>query len=449
MIWWIGLCGLGAVLCSTVTSGLLHGAEARSTAAWVVPVAVVWGAMSLGAARLTSRIDAKDLPASWTLVLIVAVAAAVRMPLLGTPPLLSDDVYRYLWEGLAMNAGHNPFTEAPATIHGLDDALRNQVNHAELTSIYPPLALFWFRLLSVLGGTVGVAQLAAGIADLAIVATITSYSRRVGHGIWPGVLYALHPLPALESAAGAHVETPAVALTALACLAWVNRNPHLGIAAAVGGMAMKLLPALLLPALLRRTGIRGGGALFATILVTALLAVPVLSAGDGLTTSFTIYAENWSFNGLAFPVLDAMVGPSARLILAAVGVCVVFWTVARDMDPVRSWLWIGTAFVLLSPTVHPWYLLWAIVPGLLMGSWGWAAAAIPLIGAYAVLGTLDASGVWTEGAWLWAFTWPPALSALALEQIQRRRQPDSEDPPRHIQERTEPGKEAKPDIRER
>jgi len=444
---WIGLCGLGAVLCSGGSAALFHLAETRATAAWLVPIALIWGAFALGGARISARLDARELSAGPTLLVIVAVAALIRAPLLGTPPLLSDDVYRYLWEGLAMNAGHNPFAVPPAAIDGLDNALRDRVNHGELTTIYPPLALVWFRLISALGGTVFIAQMAAVVADLAIVGAIAAYGRKVGNGIWPAVLYALHPLPALESACGAHIDTPAIALAALACVAWIHQSARFGIAAAVAGVAVKLLPALLLPALMRRAGWRGVAVVLGATAVAGLLTVPYLSAGEGLFSSFAVYTDTWSFNGFAFPVLVAIVGWPARYLLIVVGLGVGVWTVARNMDPVKTWFWVGSAFVLLSPTVHPWYVLWALVPALLIGSWGWAAAAIPLLGAYAVLGTLDEAGGWSEGLWLWAATWPPALFLLALERLQPP--VDSEAPPSHTPRQTGEETEETPDSRSR
>ena len=56
--------------------------------------------------------------------------------------------------------------------------------------------------------------------------------------------------------------------------------------------------------------------------------------------------------------------------------------------------------MLLSPTVHPWYVGWAWVPALICGAHAWTllAALMPL--AYIVLATVDpASGAWKEAVW--------------------------------------------------
>ena len=441
---WIGLCSVGAVLCSGGSAALLHGAEARASAVEILPLVWLWGGVALWGAYRTARAPHSESSAR-TLWLLLLAAALARIPLVGTPPLLSDDVYRYLWEGMVQSAGHNPFLESPASLPGLDDALRARVNHNHLTTVYPPLALAWFRSLHILGGTVPTAQIASVFADLGIVLAIALYGGRAGHGLWPAWLYALHPLPAIESASGAHVDTPAIACAVWACVLWSRSRLPAAILGAIAGAAVKLFPLVILPSLLRRSGIGGMGALALGIAGTAVLALPFVPAGSGLTASLALYTETWSFNGFAFTPLDRL-GLPARPLLWGLGLLVGLWTVWRDLDPVRTWVWLGSAFILLSPTVHPWYVLWAMVPGLLVGSWAWSAAALPLMGAYAVLITLADGGSWTEPPWLWLTTWPLAIGALAVAHRHplRTEPTHSGDPPRHTRSQRAPGTAARP-----
>jgi hypothetical protein len=443
----IGLCGLGAACCSLGSAAVLHGAEGRNGAVWILPLALIWGTLAFVSALLARR-------SSWTgtgaplLLGIVAVGALVRIPLIGTPPLLSDDVFRYLWEGMALSAGHNPFVEAPAVIDGLDDALRQRVNHNELTTLYPPLALGWFWMIHHLGGTVWVAQLAATAADLCTVAAITDISRRSGRGVWPGLLYAMHPLPALESAAGAHIDIIAISAAAIASGLWLRSKPSGAVLGALAATALKILPVALIPSLLRRTGTRGRVAMALGCGMVALMSLPVIAPIDDLGASFGVYASTWSFNGCLYTPLSTPLGWTCRPVLVAVGVGVGALTLWRDLDPIRTWFWIGTAFVILSPTVHPWYVLWALVPSLLCGSWGWSLAALPLLGSYSVLWTLADGGTWHEPGWLWAATWPLALTALLVSAFRERRA-HSVNPPRHSPTRREREKAERPDTQRR
>ncbi len=49
-----------------------------------------------------------------TLVLILALAVLPRLILLASTPALSDDLYRYIWDGKVSAAGIDPYRYAPA-----------------------------------------------------------------------------------------------------------------------------------------------------------------------------------------------------------------------------------------------------------------------------------------------------------------------------------------------
>ncbi len=395
----LALALVGSVTCAI----LLHTATGRPDAARVVPITLIWGVAALAAVRHRGH------PALWVLA---AAAVAVRLPLVGTPPLLSDDLFRYLWEGLALNSGHNPFLEAPATISGLDDTLRDRVNHGEIPSIYPPVAQLWFRALAVLGCTSAVAQAVTAAVDCTTVVSIRLATKRPGLA-W---VYALHPLAVLESASGAHIDVLALALAAAGVAAARRGSPTVAWSLTVAGGLTKLLPLVWAPVLLRRHPPRRSLLWVAGAAVAAvLLAAPVLGAGWGLVEALTTYSRSWAFNGLLYPWLEPWLGPGARVPLVAAGAMTVVYALWRHSDPAQAWLVIGAAFVLTSPTVHPWYVLWAAVPALLCGRIGWAAASLPLMGAYTVLLAYEPeSGTWSEAPWLWWITWPPAVVALAV-----------------------------------
>ena len=198
------------------------------------------------------------------------------------------------------------------------------------------------------------------------------------------------------------------------------------------GAGVKLLPALVLPALAWRAGWRRTwpGLLLGSALVV-LAALPVLPAGWALLDGISNYATHWSFNGLVFEPLTAVLEPpDARRVLIPVAGLVVaalaWWLRER---PVALWLGVGACFVALSPTMHPWYGLWLLVPAMMSRRWSGAVVGISLLGAYGVLSGYDAAtGAWSEPAWLWPVTWVPALAAVSVElglAIRARRRSDS------------------------
>jgi hypothetical protein len=87
-------------------------------------------------------------------------------------------------------------------------------------------------------------------------------------------------------------------------------------------------------------------------------------------------------------------------VLVVCGAAVTLWAVLRRRDPAELALWVGGAFVLLSPTVHPWYIAWAWVPAVVCGVRAWTVLAGLAPVAYVVLMTIDpATGAWNEARW--------------------------------------------------
>lgn len=386
---------LVALTCST-TLGLV-GSPAASPRAWVAGL-VLWG---LSVAWLLPRGEAGRVLAGRDLLRLALVAGTLRLPMLAVDPTLSDDLYRFCWEGRAWLAGFSPFAHAPdspALAH-LRDELWSRVNHRELSSIYPPGA----QLLFVLVASHGIATW-RWFVTLCDIGTAVVLARRDHVAGWA---WALLPLPAVEAATGGHLE--GVAMLALA-FALVDQST---LGAWLGAM-VKLLPGVLL---LRQRP----GTILAAAVAAGLAFVPLLETG--FTRGFEAYRAHWSFNGSVYPALVGLgvPGDRARVCLQGAGLIVAGLALWRCRDPVRLCLWVFGAFVLLSPTVHPWYALWPLLPALLLRRWAWVglAALVPL--AYLVLATLDpATGQWREQSWVrWAI-YLPFFASLARELPWRR-----------------------------
>ncbi len=69
-----------------------------------------------------------------TIWLVLGVAVAMRVMTLVAPPLLSTDIYRYVWDGRVQLAGINPYRyvpEAPDVAFLRDDAVYPQINRGD------------------------------------------------------------------------------------------------------------------------------------------------------------------------------------------------------------------------------------------------------------------------------------------------------------------------------
>lgn len=82
------------------------------------------------------------------LALILLAGLVFRLTLAPLYPSLTDDPYRYRWEGKLLAAGGNPYLERPEDDRwaNLRDRTWNSVNRKDLPTAYGPLVEWCYRL---------------------------------------------------------------------------------------------------------------------------------------------------------------------------------------------------------------------------------------------------------------------------------------------------------------
>ena len=357
-----------------------------------------------------------------------AVAIAARALLLLPPAPLSDDLYRYLWDGRVSSSGINPYRYAPSSpeLAHLRDSNWRLINHPGIPTIYPPLAQQFFRLMEEASMPPrGVRAIAAAL-DVSVMGIFAAIFLRRSKSAALALIHGWCPLAILESAGGGHVDALGIFLLALACWAADHlRSAH--SAARSGFLAgmflsasamVKLIPAAVAPAFLPRRPAKWIALFALGILVPLLVFLPYLDAGPHLGEGLKAYAENWHFNDLTFtPLVRAGVDPlDARRVLAAafsLAALVIPW-LTRDLLAAIGLVWF--AFLALSPTVHAWYGLW-LVPFLVTLPALWRPAAIALAAllplSYIAPWWQARTGLAEEPAWNRLVVWIPVLILLA------------------------------------
>lgn len=220
--------------------------------------------------------------------LILGTAALLRFLALSFPPFLSNDIYRYIWDGWVQAAGINPYRYIPADPHlaALRDAVvYPNINRATYAhTIYPPAAEMIFlavtRITSVLmlPPVFGMKLAMVGLEAAGIWATM----RLLDVAGLPRsriLIYAWNPVPVWEFAGNGHVDAITICFIALALLAACRQNSALSAAAAAIAVLAKFLPAVLLPAIWRRWDWKFA-AVFTGLVI--LLYLPYLGAGKGV-----------------------------------------------------------------------------------------------------------------------------------------------------------------------
>ena len=326
-----------------------------------------------------------------TVALIVGLAILFRITLwLSTPPTLSDDVYRYIWDGRLMNAGVNPYAKPvnSPTLDSLDTPLRQLVNHPDMSTPYLPTAQVFSAIVYRIAPESPLAfQVATSLFDLLTGLVVLDLLRHLRLPRSRALIYLWHPLVVIEFAHGAHIDALMTFLTMAAIWLLVVARRKLSSAAVMAAATLtKGLPLLLLPVVARRWGQRGVGVYLALLVVGCIPFA--LSAGWGLTGSLDgtgvfgtirIYADRWNYNGGFYHCLETVTcgypTPGAvpldantwttifctKLAMAALlGLVLVgIWRYGRRHSDALSLVRLAavplTAYLLLTTTVHPWY----------------------------------------------------------------------------------------------
>lgn len=356
------LLGLGLIVAGIVAlavSGNLSIHETR--------FAVFYGLSLAGFALLAT--------AARTLPLRGAILAAVvlRLILLPGAPTLSDDYFRFAWDGRVQLSGINPYEHAPAAsaLDGVEYGDRDDVDFADLRTVYPPLAQVTFLGVAAADGGWLAFKVLFGAFDLATAAAVwwLADARRRKAAT---VLYLLCPAVIVQTWDAAHLESVAVFFVVLsAALLGRRRDAAAGVALGIAA-AFRLTPlGLLVPAVM------GGRAKPARLLAGFVPAftipyLPYLLTG-GATGSLFESGTVWTGPALLFSPLARLVGPEvARVLSAAVFVAGAVWITRRlrgRANTAPAFAWTMTLLVLCLPVVHAWYWLAPLALALAAGLW--------------------------------------------------------------------------------
>jgi hypothetical protein len=239
----------------------------------------------------------------------------------------------------------------------------------------------------------------------------------------------------LEFAGAGHFDSLGILLCLAALDAFERTHAaRAGAWLALGAM-VKLLPLALLPFVWRAAARRRAVLLaFALPCLAAAAGVALLDGGlRGIGSGVSQYALRWEATSLvhrflegaferAFGADGALLDPRrlARGVELGLwlGVGVLAWL--RRAAPATAAFALLGAFLVLSPTLHPWYLTW-IVPFLALRrspAFVYLVAAAPLL--YTPLGGWAARREWVEPAWLWPVVALPFLVLLGREMFRAR-----------------------------
>ena len=322
----------------------------------------------------------------------LGVAVVLRLILLFSMPALSDDVYRFIWDGRLLVHGYNPFDQLPGYylekdpgIPGINEDLFLKLNSPEYFTVYPPVAQatfalsVWFFPKSILG-SVFLMKLFLFACELGVIGLISRLLSHFQLSRQRVLLYALNPLIIIEGTGNLHYEGAMIFFLLLSYWGLVKKRWNLSAAALALSIGSKLLPLMFLPFLIRRLGWRRSLHYFAVMsAVLVLLFLPLAGVGFlyHFGESLDLYFRKFEFNGSVYYIarwigyqlagynLIFKIGPSLAMIVFAGILYFAFFDRDRSVRSLPSrWLYAVCLYLFLTTTVHPWYVSLPVVLGL-------------------------------------------------------------------------------------
>lgn len=340
------------------------------------PLIFIGGAISFSAYGYLAFFDKPSVK------VIFITGVFIRVILFFAFPNLSDDIYRFLWDGQLTSIGSNPYGSVPFplavhSIDGLSSELIKLMNSPYYYTIYPPFAQLIFYTSTLVGTdfynmslVIKLFFLAAEILTfLGILKVLDALNKDRSLAI----IYFLNPLILVEGMVNLHFE-----IIMIVFLIWgmyfvfIKKQIGMGALMFTLSIASKLLPIMFLPFLF--FGLKGKERIkfFGLSLLFVLIVFsPIIFGLDfkNFGSSIDLYFQKFEFNGGIYYVLrylgklwsgynlihylGPLLGFSALILILRKA----FLQKTFDLQSFIDFAFFSfVTYLLLATTVHPWYL---------------------------------------------------------------------------------------------
>ncbi len=306
-------------------------------------------------------------------------AVLIRIILLFSIPALSDDFYRFFWDGHVLVNGLNPYQHLPSALivkdlPGLSNTLFDHLNSPNYYTVYPPVCqlVFWlsakFGFNNLFLGVIFI-KLIFLMADIGNIFLLKNLLAKYQKPTWLVIFYALNPLVIMEFAGNLHFEVLMIFFVLCAIHLYLNKS--LNLSAVFMGLAIcvKLLPVLFIPLFIKKIGLKKTFIYgFIASIIVLMLFLPFindLSTLQKLRSSINLYYGKFEFNGSIYQVFKwigwrefgynpiALIG-KLLLVLSFLGYLII-WRFYKDVP--KGIFYILFIFNVFSATLHPWYII--------------------------------------------------------------------------------------------
>lgn len=329
----------------------------------------------------------------WNFKFLLFAGVVFRLVFLFATPNLSQDFFRFIWDGELVLQGINPYLYLPDQLIEQTDLVVNnaQALHSGMGELsarhfsnYPPLNQILFGLGAYLGGksilgAVIAMRMIIIFADLGIYYFGRKLLKQLNRSPHLIFWYFLNPLIIIELTANLHFEG-----VMLFFFIWsiFLLSVHKWLFAAViyaFSISIKLIPLMFLPLFLKHLGFKKSLVFYVLIAVVSIaLLMPFYSPEfiDNYSETVGLWFSNFEFNagiynlvkkiGIQFDAkpweLIKQYGKITPYITIAVALLMTFLRKNQNLSVLMvSMLVILSTYYFLSTTVHSWYIIFLIL----------------------------------------------------------------------------------------
>ena len=380
---------------------------------------------------------------------VLVIALLFRFVLLFSTPSLSDDYYRFIWDGELISNGNNPYEfkpveqefYSPKEAVTLKDRAYDEMNSKEYYSVYPPVSQVLFGLVGYTSGSnsyqfIVLLRLLLIAFDIGVIVILAKLLRWFSKKRELVVIYALNPLVITELTGNLHFE--GVTLFFVLAAMWFliqKRTVQAGFFYALA-ICTKLIPILFLPLFIFRVKWKQLFVFYGVIgFFTLLLFFPFMGVNllETFGSSIGLYFKTFEFNGSLYNVLREIgfqiYGYNQIHNIGKIGQIIVLFSAFliliksrgnRDLKSIFNYIvWLLLIYYAFASIVHPWYIIYLLTLSIFTN------LRFPLVWSFLVVVSYYAYrdvGIVNESYWLIGFEYAVLLGAIVWDfrNIQKR-----------------------------
>ena len=314
------------------------------------------------------------------------LAVLFRLLFLVAIPNLSQDFYRFVWDGRLILEGLNPYLHTPNELMESSIGLFPQMNtlyegmgalSAKHYSNYPPVHQMPFIIAAFISkhsilGSIVVLRLILISADLGILVFGKKLLKKLNKPTRTMYWFILNPLVIIELTGNLHFEGLMLCLFIMSLYFIHSKKLHMAAVVMALSIAVKLVPVLSLPLFLNKLGWKKSVLFYSvTAAVFIILFIPFFSFGllENFSATIGLWFSNFEFNASVYyflkGTLENINGVSVINSMGIIVACVVTLQTSylllkkkkETSQIILMMLWILSGYYFISTTVHPWYII--------------------------------------------------------------------------------------------